>query len=291
MDVEEILVTELTSTPIRLYDYLNGRSKIYPTRKSVKKALSKGKIQLNGLMAKGAEFLKTGDIIVVLPPESNVTRNYWMDIHIVYEDEFLAIVDKPAGLITSGNYLKTLVNVLPNNLMLSNQPDALVDFQPVHRLDRATSGLVIIAKTRIARYVLGQMMEEHRIQKKYRAIVHGKLWTQGALTSSIDGKMARSEFKVLSNFKSVAFGDLMFMELSPVTGRTHQLRRHLMEIGCPILGDKHYASLRTVMDKGLFLQAFRLGFTHPVTQESINVELPLPKKFERLMKRFSDESL
>jgi 23S rRNA pseudouridine1911/1915/1917 synthase len=286
MDVEEIRVTELVSAPIRLYDYLNGRSQIYPTRKSVKKALSKGKIELNGRVARGAEVLRHEDKIAILPPESIVTRNYRLNIQVAYEDDFLAVVDKPAGLITSGNYLKTLVNVLPNNLHPSSQPDALVDFQPVHRLDRATSGLVLIAKTRTSRHVLGEMMEQRRIHKTYRAIVHGKLWSQGTLTAPIDGKIAGSEFNVLSNFHSEAFGDLMLMELRPITGRTHQLRRHLNGIGCPILGDKHYASLRTVMDKGLFLQAYRLVFTHPITDASILVELPVPNKFDRLMKRF-----
>lgn len=287
LEKEKITVSLNATDRIRLYDYLVGKSAIYPTRKGVKKALSRGSIELNGRLAQGFEFLVEGDRVVISPPKSMVTREYFCDVDILFEDEHLALVNKPAGLITSGNFFKTLVNCLPNNLTRSKESDALVDFQPIHRLDRATSGLVIVAKTQNARWLLGEMMENRMFTKFYRAFVHGSLNGNAALTFPLDDKDCVTHIWALENFGHQKFGAITELKLSPITGRTHQLRRHLAGIGCPIVGDKSYvAERKTVMDKGLFLQAYALKFSHPITNALIDVSLDAPRKFISFKTRF-----
>ena len=282
--IETFLVNNL-SDDIRLYDYLTKVTETIPSRKGTKKALKKGRVYLNRISATGSEFLKPGDFIEITEDEPLVKKVFPLSVQVSYEDEFLALVEKPAGIPTSGNYYKTLLNALPYNISKSIEKDALPCPLPIHRLDKLTSGLVIIAKTYASRIELGKMLENREIHKSYRAIVHGKIHGFGLLNSAIDGKSALSSFHCLDTFETKRFGTATLLELSPITGRTHQLRIHMARLGFPIFGDKMYVgNIKTTMDKGLFLQAFSVEFIHPVTKTIIAISLQQPNKFNWIMK-------
>lgn len=282
--IETFLVNNL-SDDIRLYDYLAKVTETIPSRKSTKKALKKGRIFINHILATGSEFLKSGDFIEITEEEPLVKKVFPLSVKVSYEDDFLAIVEKPAGIPTSGNYYKTLLNALPYNISISIEKDALPCPLPIHRLDKLTSGLVIIAKTYASRVELGKMLENREIHKLYRAIVHGEIHGFGLLNSPIDNKSALSSFRCSSTFETKRFGPATLLELSPITGRTHQLRIHMARLGFPIFGDKMYVmNIKTPMDKGLFLQAFSVEFIHPVTKTTIAISLQQPNKFNWIMK-------
>ena len=282
--IESIRVKEVSDS-VRLYDYLTKTTRVIPSRKGTKKALKKGRVRLNELLATGSEFLKNGDLIEVHEEEAIVKKVFPLKINVWFEDEHLAIVEKPAGIPTSGNFYKTLLNALPFNLTKSEESDALPCPLPIHRLDKLTSGLVIIAKTYASRIELGKMLENREIHKSYRAIVHGEIHGFGLLNSPIDAKSALSSFHCLDTIETKRFGTATLLELSPITGRTHQLRIHMARLGFPIFGDKMYVgNIKTTMDKGLFLQAFSVEFIHPVTKTIIAISLQQPNKFNWIMK-------
>jgi len=272
---------------IRLHEYCEQFIDFFESRKSVKKAIKKGSVLLNGQPLKGGAWIKKGDKITIVDLENTPPKTYELEYPVLFEDDHLAIVNKPAGLIVSGNQFKTLANSLLYNLKPSEQSNALPWPLPVHRLDSQTSGLVIAAKTKTARIALGNMFENKTIEKVYKAVVMGKLEKEiikaGRFSDYIDGKAAETEFKIRSESRSLKNDWLTVLELRPKTGRTHQIRIHLSQNGNPILGDKLYSS-STIKHKGLFLCACQLKFTHPITNKLINISIDLPYKFEKRIK-------
>nr|WP_246205968.1 RluA family pseudouridine synthase [Fulvivirga aurantia] len=207
-------------------------------------------------------------------------KTYELKVPVVFEDDYLAIVNKPAGLTTSGNSFKTLENTLAFNLEPGNQPDAYQQPKPIHRLDHATSGLVIVAKTKAVRVALGKALQEGQISKFYKAIVSGDTPSHGEIHTPIEGQKAHTTYKKVKSRSDKLY---TLLELSPITGRTHQLRIHCAEEGFPIVGDKLYGGV-IGPGKGLFLCAYRIGFQHPVTGAAIDAHIDLPQKFNRLLK-------
>lgn len=200
---------------------------------------------------------------------------------MLYEDDQLAIVNKPAGLPTSGNQFRTLENALIDQLKPSGAEDAMGWPKPVHRLDAPTSGLVIFAKTLSARIALGSMLEKKKIRKTYQAIVMGRPPASGSLDSPVNGQQAYTDFRLLKTVPSLKSGSLSLLELEPHTGRTHQLRIQLSDAGFPILGDPLYGSPGAILKgKGLFLCAVALRLEHPGSKAPLEVSIPAPKKFE-----------
>lgn len=283
----------------RIYDYLRGKLATISTRKGIKKAIQRKQITLNGKTAFSGDFLKKGDEIALFQRKNIQHQHFELDLNVVYEDDDLAIVVKPAGVLTSGNSFKTLQNALLQNVKLSTQNDALSLPLPIHRLDQKTEGLVIVAKTHGSRVALGKQLECHEIQKEYRAIVQGKLEGSGVLTSAVANKNATTTFQSLEVYPSVKNKWISVLKLSPVTGRKHQLRIHLARLGFPIIGDRKHGKKGNVLKhKGLFLSATKLCFQHPKTGKEINVEVEVPNKFNRLLvrelewsKRISDKHL
>ena len=289
MVTERHTITEVLAPQTRIYDYLPGKLETLPSRKGIKKALSKGYVVLNNQTAFSGDYVKKGDEIMLVSPEKQPFKLFPLKVDVVYEDEYIAVVHKPAGLITSGNYYKTLHNCLPYNLTLSNQKDKLVSPLPVHRLDRATSGLVIVAKTYKARMVLGEAFEHKTVKKSYYAIVQGYLKAHGVLNQPISGKEAITYFKTIASVPCKRNSSLTLVELQPHTGRTHQLRIHLATIGYPIYGDQlHGDPNNTKKNKGLFLFAFKLAFYHPITNTPLTFELTKPKKFDKYFPNIND---
>ncbi len=213
---------------------------------------------------------------------------YPLKIPVVFEDDYLAIINKPAGISVSGNQYKTVVNTLAHNLKGSNQKDALNWPLPVHRLDNPTSGLLIIAKTLTARIRLGELFEQKKIQKRYHAIVIGKTPLVGDIHDKIGGKFAHSSFQTLQTVPSLKNTYLSLLELKPHTGRTHQLRIHCSNMNTPILGDKIYGIKGLILKhKGLFLSAVAVNFQHPITHMDLDISIPTPQKF---LTRLENES-
>ena len=260
---------------------------MYPSNKGVKKGIKKGEIQLNNKIVECGRFLKKDDTIQIVEFEENAPRSFPLKIEVLFEDDHLAIVNKPSGLITSGNLFRTLENAIQNQVKHCNLKGALKWPRPVHRLDSATSGMVIISKSIAAHIKLGEMLKEKQITKTYRAIVQGNFPSEiSIIDSKIYGKKSITQIKKISSSKSLRNNHLSHLELKPITGRTHQLRIHLSEQGFPIVGDKQYGENGNVLEhKGLFLSAIQLEFIHPVEQHPINVSIPFPKKFSSLMER------
>ena len=280
--IESHIVPEIES-PIRFVDYVIGVFSELMTRNAVKKGIKKNRFRINSELATTGVWIVEGDVIELLQ-SSEKPKAYRLAIDVLFEDNHLAIVFKPAGLIVSGNQFKTLENCLVEQVVPSGA-DALDWALPVHRLDAQTSGLVIFAKTRTARRKLGEMLEDKLITKEYHAVVHGAISSR-VINSPIEDKASISEIEHIKTVPSVRGGQMSLVKLFPRTGRTHQLRIHCASAGWPIVGDKlHGDENNTITHKGLFLAATALHFKHPITNDEINIEVRIPEKFVSLLNR------
>lgn len=270
----------------RLSDYLCGVFPQLPSRKSVKVAIKKGAIYVNGKKGHTGDWVLPKQKIELLEIESAPTKILQLPLDVLYEDDSIAVVFKPAGIPVSGNQFRTIENALLHNISPSDRVDALKKPRAVHRLDAPTSGLLLIAKTRQARIHLGAQFEAKTIQKRYQAIVMGQPPIEGTIDLPIEGKASVSYFICLRTVDSLRSGQLSLLNLFPQTGRTHQLRIHLSQLGFPILGDKLYGTEGQILKgKGLFLTALELEFEHPTTQKRQQIKLPTPYKYTALLDR------
>lgn len=276
---------EGVSEPMRFIDYCLGVFPELPTRNSLKKAIKRGELRLNGKIAETGNWVNNDDLIDLVDPQNKTPKAFPLDIPVVYEDDFFAVVNKPSGLVVSGNQHRTLVNSLIGKLKLSDAPDAFGWGKPVHRLDGPTSGLVIVAKTNEAHRLLGKLFEERRISKTYYAVVQGKCKLT-EVTDPIGDQQAKTVIDCERTVRSLRNEHLSLLRLKPLTGRTHQLRIHTSSTGNPIVGDTKYGEEGNVMKhKGLFLAAVQLEFEHPFTKEDMKISIPVPHKFEALLDR------
>ena len=269
--------------PIRLQEYGVGIFTTLSTKSALKKALKKKLIFVDRKLGETSTFIYGNEEITFLHPEEKQKRKQFIfKLEVVYEDDYLAFINKPAGILVSGNSFKTITNALAQNLAYSSQTDAIKP-QPVHRLDYATTGLLLIGKTSASILALNKLFEHKEITKSYFAVVIGKMDTQGTISVPIDGKESVSTFETNETVISERFHNLNLVKLHPKTGRRHQLRKHLASIGNPILGDIDYGQEGLILKgKGLYLHAFSLEFKHPFTDELMHVEKEVPKKFKKL---------
>lgn len=291
MIIEKHLVQSL-SGEMRLQDYAVHIFESIQTKSALKKAIKRGQILINSQPAYTGDWIKVGQEIALLQPEQTTIRSVFeLPIAVIYEDAYFAVVNKPAGFPTNGNYFKTIENALSPNLTVSTLKDKLVYPQPVHRLDNPTRGLLICAKTMKAKSLLSQLFQEHDVDKSYTAIVKGHLKTETLIIEKqVDGKYAKTAVRVFSYFDNsgVAYTAL---RLYPTTGRTHQLRQHLAGIGHPIVGDTLYDSALEVENnksQRLYLQASGLKFVHPFNDQIIHLNLDLPKKFSKFITSYNN---
>ena len=270
----------------RLATYVVGLYTDLLSKKSIKKAIGRGEFSLYDPEGNPTTWVIPGGSIKrttapLAPPEP-----YDLEMKVVYEDDSLAVIIKPAGIEVSGNKRRTVVAALSGNLTPSAAPDAMAWAKPVHRLDYSTSGLLLIAKTQSAMIALHGAFANRLIEKEYRAVVMGAISGSQEFRSMIDGKYSHSKAALLERIPSLKNGELCRMALVPMTGRKHQLRLHLAEAGFPILGDPLYSpEEQTLKGKGMFLCSVKLGFTHPLSGEQQRVEIPEPAKWQTFLDR------
>lgn len=270
--------------PIRLQEYGIGIFNSIPTKSALKKAIKKNQILVNQTVASTATFINGGELIELIIPNNELStlKRLTFPLAVLMEDDHLAIVHKPAGVLVSGNSFKTITHALPQNLKHSKLSDATIP-QPVHRLDYATTGLLLIGKTSTSIRALNQLFENKKVEKSYLAVTIGDMPLTGSIRTDIDDKKSHSNYALIESVPSERFGKLNLLTLSPKTGRRHQLRKHLSEIGNPILGDQDYGLEGLILKgKGLYLHAHSLKFTHPFTEKMIHIKSAIPSKFEKI---------
>jgi 23S rRNA pseudouridine1911/1915/1917 synthase len=283
--VKENHIVRVVDNTIRINDYLIDVFQSLPSKKSIKKALKKGLILVDGKSVSSALWIKPEMHIELIEDSSQERQIYPLDLDVRFEDDYFAIVVKPAGLVSSGNQFRTLQNAVAGVLQTSPEIDAISPPRLVHRLDSSTSGLLIVAKTAHAVKKFGDMLANNEIKKKYLAFVIGELDAGGFIDKAILEKDAKTKYECIETIASDAFGHLSRVQLYPTTGRTHQLRIHMADNNTPILGDLLYGDKeKDLKGKGLFLSAIGLEFSHPFTDEQLKVEIPSPKKFEKYWK-------
>ncbi len=277
--VEKHIVPKIQNS-IRLQEYASSVFKTITTRSGIKKTIKKQLILINGKPANTGDWIEEGQVLELLAEELPQKKVFRLDLKVIFEDQFLAVIAKPSGYPTNGNYFKTIENALPYNLENSTEKDALPYPIPAHRLDNPTSGLLLIAKTKNVQVKLNQAFEQKEIQKSYLAIVSGEISESGIFNIPIEGKSAETKFQMKKTF-SKNEKTYSLVELFPTTGRTHQIRIHLSKNVNPIVGDEVYGSSEKV--KGILLAAHSLAFTHPISKKSLHFENTFPKKFEKFM--------
>lgn len=290
---------------IRLDRFL-AASLVEHSRSALQRLIDNGLAWVNGAPAKAGHKLRPGDLVVLDIPEVEPVPAVpeAISLAIVFEDDHILVVDKPAGMVVHpapGHSTGTLVNAL-----LAYCPrlaDAGGD-RPgiVHRLDRDTSGLIIVAKSDLVRRALQRQFQERRVHKTYLALVDGRLDpTWGRICAPLDrdphhrqrmavqvgGRDATTEYRVLEYLAphdTTASGGYTLAQVEPETGRTHQIRVHFASIGHPVAGDTVYGRRRCLLPLDRhFLHAWRLSFEHPHTAEPIDLQAPLPPDLARVL--------
>ena len=271
---------------VRLLDYVLDIFPVLTTRSSAKKAIKRGAVRVDGEITESGWWLKPGMRVEFFDLEPSPPKVLPMKLDVVYEDDSIAVIVKPAGISVSGNKYVTIQNALLYNLKQSFAADALAWPKPVHRLDFPTSGLLLVAKTRTAIVDFGRQFENKTIKKRYRAIVSGKLSESGVVELPIDGHHSKTAFRSVEYIPSPMTQWLTLVDLFPETGRTHQLRIHMASVGHPIVGDKKYTKeLPLLKGKGLFLTAVEINFVHPETKQEMGFAIEEPSKYGALIRK------
>ena len=256
-------------------------------------------ILVNNKVIKASYKVALEDEIVIHDEKMKIENNVEpvkMDLDIVYEDEYLMVINKPSGLVVhpgSGNYHNTLVNGLM--YYTKNLSDVCGEFRPgiVHRIDKDTSGLLLIAKTNKVHEILADDFKNKRIRREYIALLDG-VFSQGSATIDAPigrdkqnrekmavvegGKHAITHMKVLKRYAKYTLVSCILE-----TGRTHQIRVHMAYIGYPIHNDPVY-SKKEADSFGQFLHSYKINFIHPITKKEMEFICPLPKHFEDFLK-------
>jgi len=278
----------VTETPklLNIAAYCARRFQILGSKSATRKAISAGRLLLNGRPARSTDRVRNGDLLELRGVGLSKAKDYDAELDIVYEDDWLVIVNKPGGIAVNGNRKKTVENALAGSVAAGSRRDALPRPVAVHRIDVPTKGLVMLAKTKTALIGLSRAFQGNQVEKEYQAVVHGRPPRHGRIEAPVQNKEAITEYETLETAPSRVFGHLSLLRLHPVTGRTHQLRIHLRDAGHLILGDKAYAKgQRTLLGKGLFLCACKLAFAHPESGEPVVVEIEPPGRFGRTLQR------
>ena len=271
---------------LRLDAYCARVFEAFQSRNQARKAIKENRILVNEEHARTDWFPQEGWSISATVPDNPVLPILPIDLDMPYVDDHLAVVFKPAGIMTRGNRSRTVHRALRHNLDISPLEGALPMPDPCHRLDYKTAGLLLVARTVSARLALLEMFKSRTIHKRYRALVVGRLEGEGTVETPLDGRECLSRWRAVEHTRSLHVEWFTTVELEPVTGRTHQLRRHMAGLGHPILGDEVYTgSEKLLRRQGLFLASLHLDFVHPMTGEPVVVDAEEPRKYQVLRER------
>ncbi|GKV64260.1 MULTISPECIES: RluA family pseudouridine synthase [Sporosarcina] len=268
------------------------------SRTQIQQWLKEEHIQVNGSFVKSNYKVKAEDTIAIEQPDPEVydieAEN--LDLEIVYEDRDVLVVNKPVGMVvhpSPGHLSGTLVNGLMYQCTDLSGINGVMRPGIVHRIDKDTSGLLMVAKNDKAHVSLVNQLVEKSVNRVYTALVHGHIpHDNGTIDAPIgrdprdrqrmavvdNGKNAVTHFKVLERF-----GEYTLVECRLETGRTHQIRVHMKYIGYPLVGDPKYGQRKTIDFGGQVLHAGTVGFVHPVTEEYLEFTAPLPENYQNLL--------
>lgn len=293
----KLIVTDLADN-IRLDKYLSENTEF--TRNKIQKLMDNDSILVNGKKVKNSYRVSSDDEITIIDEEEELNlKAENIPLDVIYEDDDLMVINKPSGMVVHpapGNYSGTLVNALmyiSKNLSTING-----EFRPgiVHRIDKDTSGLLIVAKNDKAHAVLAEQLKDKKIKRKYIALVDGIInHDTGTIdapigrdandrkkmsVTSINSKNAVTHFTVLDRLNNATL-----LECILETGRTHQIRVHMKYINHPIINDPVY-NKKIYGDFGQMLHAKEIEFIHPVTKELMHFECDLPKEFLEILDKY-----
>lgn len=284
---------------IRLDNYVSLKKSV--TRSNALKHIKLGDVLVNNKKVKAGYLLNEGDEVVISEwVEETLLEKENIDIEIVYEDEYLMVVNKPSGLVVhpgSGNKSHTLVNALLN--VSSKLSDASGSDRPgiVHRIDKDTSGLLLISKTNKVHNMLADDFKNKRIKRKYISLVEGvinedagKVHAPIGRSTSDRKKMAVTDINskdAITNFKVLErLNNATLIECILETGRTHQIRVHMAYIGHPVVNDPVYNKKHVINDYGQMLHAYYIGFNHPITNEFLEFSKDPEEEFNNILNNF-----
>jgi 23S rRNA pseudouridine1911/1915/1917 synthase len=285
-------IAEAANAGERLDHYLQARMSGY-SRARLQSWIKNGLVTVNGAQSKPSTLLRGGERIEVSPADLPPLKAEPEDapIEILYEDPSVIAVNKPAGLVVhagAGAHSGTLVNRLVHHFATLSQVGGELRPGIVHRLDRGTSGVLLVARNDAAHRALARQFAERTTEKTYLALVEGRVNADSGritkpitrdpahrtrMTARLDrGRDALTDYRVLRRFEKFTY-----LEVRIGTGRTHQIRAHLASIRHPVAGDKLYGA---AVAERIFLHAWRIRFDSPATGERVTVEAPLPKELE-----------
>ena len=290
---------EVTKKNIRIDSYITEETDY--SRSKIAKGIKEGKILVNNKPVQASYKVKEKDLIEIEPLEEEVIDVIpeKMDLDIVYEDEYLAIINKKSGVVVHpavGNYSHTLVNGLMYHFNTISKEKTI---RPgiVHRLDKDTSGLMVVAKNDKVHEQLSNMIKEKQVERKYLALVWGIVKhekgtidapigrdinnRQKYTVTDINSKDSITHFKTLKRYKEATL-----IECKLDTGRTHQIRVHMEYIGHPVVNDPVYGRRKIINNFGQMLHSKSIKFTHPVTKELLSFEVEPPKEFIEILEEF-----
>lgn len=290
------MTIKVMENKIRLDKYLAEQTEY--SRSQIAKMIEEECILVNGKKEKESYLVKEGDNIEFIKELEFTTKvePTPMKLNILYEDNDIMVIDKPSGLVVhpgSGNYTNTLANGLlyyTNNLSDENG-----EFRPgiVHRIDKDTSGLLLIAKTNQAHQILAEDFKEKKVTREYVALLEGEFKNKNAIIDAPIGRdeQNRKRMAVTAKNSKHAVTHLTVLKryvgytlvrLKLETGRTHQIRVHMKYIGYPVFNDPVYTNKKCT-EFGQFLHADKIHFNHPITKKEMNFNSPLPKEFEEFL--------
>ncbi len=276
------------------------------SRSYIKTLNEQGHISVNGKQVKAGYILKPNDVVEydVLEPEKISAEAENIPLNIIYEDDDLLVINKQVGLVVHPcNTTKshTLVNALMYHIKNLSTINGVLRPGIVHRLDKDTGGLMIVAKNDSAHKILSAQLKDKTLNREYKAVIKGRIKQdfvvegylgrnpknreQMALVGEQNGKYSKTIFTV-----DKVFDHYTLLNCKLTTGRTHQIRAHLKSINHPIVGDVLYGGQdKTIKTNGQLLFAYKISFVHPTSNQNITFEVPLPDYFEKVLKQISFE--
>ena len=299
MESKLIINVSDEETGERIDSFLSGKTEF--TRTRIQQLIKERNIMVNGKATKSSYKIEKDDEIVIEVPEAETTeiKPENIKIDIVYEDSYIAVINKQAGMVVHpahGHYSGTLVNAILYHIKDLSGINGEIRPGIVHRLDKDTSGLIVIAKNDKVHAALTEMFQEKKIKKTYLAILKGKLnKREGKVVTQIGrDKNDRKKMTVIdditkgktaiTNYRVISQTSLFTLVMVNIeTGRTHQIRVHMRHLGYPILGDSVYG--RKDNEKRQMLHAYRLEFLHPVTGYQMEFTGEIPEDFKKALKK------